>query len=255
MWQLCNGSGEVKNSDSDDGGKEVRVMSNRGENRSGGRAIKKQKRKKNIYEATHWASGGGTKRTETMWRDDWPRQLQLFSLGKSLGKSKRHIFLWFEILKGKTNSWTSDEPKTKEPFQAEAEERRQATGHQQTSLPRDHWPIKQNIHSYVAGEFPQESLMVVATAAKWKTNLWQKMTSEMMNSNRISALKYICGAFVLKWCWNRWHLNFISVLIYRFWSPLGFFIRLKFDKIQTLNTRHYEFLLQQHSPTQPKVNF
>lgn len=61
VWQLCNGSGEVKNSDSDDGGKEVRVMSNRGENRSGGRATKKQKRKKNIYEATHWASGGEPK--------------------------------------------------------------------------------------------------------------------------------------------------------------------------------------------------
>lgn len=84
---------------------------------------------------------------------------------------------------------------------------------------------------------------------------WQKKTSEMMNSNRVSALKYICAAFVLKWCWNRWHLNFISVLIYRFWSPLGFFIRLKFSKIQTLNTRHNEFFLQQHSPTQPKVNF
>lgn len=35
--------------------KEVRVMSNSGENRSGGRAIKKKK--KNIYEAMHWASG------------------------------------------------------------------------------------------------------------------------------------------------------------------------------------------------------
>lgn len=84
---------------------------------------------------------------------------------------------------------------------------------------------------------------------------WQKKTSEMMNSNRVSALQYICGAFVLKWCWNRRHLNFISVLIYRFWSPLGFLIGLKFGKIQTLNTRHSEFFLQQHSPTQPKVNF
>lgn len=71
VWQLCLSSGKLKNSNSNNGGKEVWVMSNRGKNRSGGRVIKKE------IEKHLWTHTLGLrvkiKRTETMCRNDWLR--------------------------------------------------------------------------------------------------------------------------------------------------------------------------------------
>lgn len=59
--QLCNGSGKLQNSNSSDGGKEVRVMSNRRGNRSGGRTIKKKPRTKTFVKPCNGPQGANQK--------------------------------------------------------------------------------------------------------------------------------------------------------------------------------------------------
>lgn len=207
MGQLCTGSGKVKNSNSSDGGKEVRVMSNKGENRSGGGAVKKT-REKHL-----WSHALGlrvrTKRTETMCRDDY----SCLDEGREI--KKRHFPLVRNIRKWKTSRRTLDKPKSKGLFQSEEEEAYRTSADF----------ISQRSFTNQTENCPQRGLRISSGIPEGhEMRCFQGMKNKIngkMNSNRVSALSTTRGPL--------------------FWSGVGTdwdSVKKKFQILDTMSFSH-----------------